>query len=191
MNAIWMWTEGVDHGLVWDGGAAVLDGEVPLGSAVRLWSALDKGAGLGEFLEELSRELEVTLLSLPAFAIGLRRDDGWQLAARGTLEIVIDGSEVVQGRALSTWTERTVTRVTSLSLGRSVRRHGTRHGVPSWPACWRPQASDGPAGIRLTPPSRWAPPASEQTVSASQQMLGRAQPTTQGRSWRYREVQSR
>lgn len=119
MNAIWMWTEGVDHGLVWDGGAAVLDGEVPLGSAVRLWSALDKGAGLGEFLEELSRELEVTLLSLPAFAIGLRRDDGWQLAARGTLEIVIDGSEVVQGRALSTWTERTVTRVTSLSLGRS------------------------------------------------------------------------
>lgn len=110
------WTQGTDHGLVWDHGLAVVAGAVSPTAARGLWAEFADGGDLAAFLKALSAGTGSDLLSLPDFAIALRSSGGWQLAARGALEVRV-GDEAVRGAGISTWAERSVQGAGPVSVG--------------------------------------------------------------------------
>lgn len=111
------WTQGNDHGLVWEHGLAVLSGSVEPEAARRLWTELAEGGDLAAFLKALSAGTGADLLSLPDFAIALRSaGGGWQLAARGCLQARA-GDAAVRGDGISTWAERSVAGPGAVSVG--------------------------------------------------------------------------
>lgn len=113
------WTQGNDHGLVWEHGLAVLSGTVAPDAARRLWTELAEGGDLAAFLKALSAGTGADLLSLPDFAIALRSSGGgWQLAARGCLQARA-GDAAVRGDGISTWAERSVVGPGAVSVGAS------------------------------------------------------------------------
>lgn len=111
MGARSIWIPGSDHGLVWSGGVALLDGSVGPDVVERMWLLLDGGADLPGFLEGLSEACGSGLLGLPGFAIGLVTDQHMHLAVRGDFgAVVADGVEQtrIEGTGVATWTERMI-----------------------------------------------------------------------------------
>lgn len=102
------WIEGDHHGLVWPKAVAIVSGVVDTSAASDIWSGFGANADLARFLKLLSATSGSDLLSLPDFAIAIRSEAGWQLAARGSLEVQLDDREPVRGAGISTWTERRV-----------------------------------------------------------------------------------
>ena len=52
------WTQGNDHGLVWEHGLAVLSGTVAPDAARRLWTELAEGGDLAAFLKALGYRMD-------------------------------------------------------------------------------------------------------------------------------------
>ncbi len=116
-----MWLPGRDHGLVWSGGVAILDGSVSMDVVERIWLLLEGGADLRAFLEGMSAAIGSGLLGLPGFAIGLVRDDAMNLAVRGDFVASVVGAEEpirIEGVGVSTWSERQVIGGEEVTVGR-------------------------------------------------------------------------
>ncbi len=116
-----VWVPGSDHGLVWSGGAALLEGSVSPDVVERMWLLLEGGADLPGFLEGLSQACGSGLLGLPGFAIGLATEQHMHLAVRGDFcAVVADDSKQtrVEGAGVTTWTERLIAGGQEVSVSR-------------------------------------------------------------------------
>lgn len=102
-----VWLPGSHHGLVWEHGAALLEGSLPLTDVVALWNRLEGCADLGDFFAALSEATGRALLDLPDFAVAVSPTrGGTHLAARGAFEARTSDGESVSGAGVRTWTER-------------------------------------------------------------------------------------
>ncbi|MBK6885458.1 MAG: FHA domain-containing protein [Tetrasphaera sp.] len=116
-----MWVPGSDHGLVWGGGVAILDGSVSIEVVEKTWLLLEGGADLRAFLEGMSEAIGSGLLGLPGFAIGLVRGEAMSLAARGEFSAGVVGAAGVvsiEGSGVTTWSERQVLGGEEITVGR-------------------------------------------------------------------------
>lgn len=169
------WTEGAHHGLVWPRAIAVVASSVTIESASRLWDTVEADADLSRFLTLLSECSGSDVLSLPDFAIAIRSGSGWQLAARGTLEVRVDGQEPVRGAGVTTWAERHLDAGGSVVVGLATASGGVRRPlvaglVPASALAWAPGDPVGPqsAGLPLNLP---LPPAPEPTQPADEAVV--------------------
>ncbi len=101
------WIEGRHHGLVWQHGMALVQGQIAATAAREVWRRFASGGDLASFLKVLSECTGTDVLSLPPFAVALGGAGTWQLAARGPFRVTA-GTEVVDGHGVSTWAERQV-----------------------------------------------------------------------------------
>ena len=106
-----MWTPGAHHGLIWPSGAALIDGDLSLETAIDLWRAMSAGGDLAVFLETLSAACG-GLLAIPGFGVGINAEGGVHFAARGSFRVrTTDGENTdldVSGAGAVTWSERLV-----------------------------------------------------------------------------------
>lgn len=117
------WTPGADHGLVWEGGLALISGEVPVTSAVELWRRVRGGVDVGGFLQNLSETANTSLLAMPSFALVLTAADGLHVAVRGDFTVVAQSNsqqDQISAAGVSTWIERSLAEVGSVLVARDV-----------------------------------------------------------------------
>lgn len=113
------WRQGEAHGLVWSQGLALVAGEVDVDAATTLWLTCRQGITVGQFLEELARVSDTSLLSLPDFVVALDKGAAVHMAARGAMLIDVStesGDEQVSGAQVSTWAERQMGGVTGICV---------------------------------------------------------------------------
>ena len=155
------WSEGDHHGLVWPHALALVSGSVPTAAARRLWAEFGPDDDLSGFLTLLSKGSGVHVLSLPDFAIAIRTGSGWQLAARGVLDVTVDDRETVRGAGVSTWAERRLESGDRVVVGASGTPAGDQRplvaglvpaGVLVWGAVEVPDAVEGAAASPLVKP---------------------------------------
>lgn len=153
------WKHGAGHGLVWGHGLAVVAPGVGVAAARRLWGEFAAGGDLAEFLRVLAAQTDADLLALPPFAVALRAEHGgWQVAARGNLEAIVDG-EVVRGADISTWTERFLAggaRVTVGAAGEADAGEGlplVGGVVPAVSLTWDAAAASELEGVGVSGPN--------------------------------------
>lgn len=114
------WAAGDDHGLVWEHGVALLAGSVPVEAAVQLWHDFRNGGDLSGFLQALTRDTGANVFALPDFAVALRTDGGgWQVAARGALQVINGEGDPISGQGISTWVERVVPASATMAVNRA------------------------------------------------------------------------
>lgn len=115
------WLPGDHHGLIWSGGTALVSGSVPTGLVLDLWQRCKSGVDMGEFLEALAQHSELSLLSLPPFAVALESGVLTHVAARGAINLDVvtaDGqAEQITGTQVSTWVERQLSHVVGWRIG--------------------------------------------------------------------------
>jgi len=155
------WQDGGDHGLVWPGGMAMIDGSLDPAIAVRMWVLLHQGADLPGFLEGLGAASAAGLLGLPDFVIVLRASGLVQFAVRGAFVATVDSDDarILEGTGITTWAEHLVPDVRSIALG----RHGGASGLGrplidglvtagrlQWRDPLRPRPVGGSGGVKTT-----------------------------------------
>jgi hypothetical protein len=115
------WVVGQDHGLVWSGGIALIEGVVDSGVVERLWGVLEAGGDLPVFLEALRAETGSDFLTLPSFAIAFLGAGRAHVAVRGAFDASAskgDRQVGVQGLDATTWTERQIAGAERVTLER-------------------------------------------------------------------------
>ncbi len=121
------WFPGDELTFVWDGGILMLD--VPwdgagLPAAIdRVWAGLAGDLTLSGVLQLLTDVLNASLLSLPDFAVALYDGAAGQFAARGRFVVEVgrrDGPVSVVGVGVTTWSERAVDGIVSVTVGLST-----------------------------------------------------------------------
>ncbi|RNI22280.1 FHA domain-containing protein [Flexivirga caeni] len=119
---------GTQHGIVWPAGMAMIDAAVTAEAAHELWWAVRQNADLGGFLEQLARQSGNNLLQLSPFAVVLASGEGVKCAVRGAFTIRVrlaDGQNTeLTGVGASTWVERGLGPVSSISIGADGRDPG-------------------------------------------------------------------
>ena len=152
------WSEGEHHGLVWPHALALVSGSVPTAAVRRLWAEFGPDDDLSGFLTLLSKGSGVHVLSLPDFAIAIRTQTGWQLAARGVLDVTVDDLATVRGAGVSTWAECRLESGDRVVVGASGTPAGDQRplvagrvpaGVLVWGAVEGPDAAEVAAGPPL------------------------------------------
>lgn len=127
------WTAGSDHGLVWPGGLAVVDGGCEQSAVDALWEAVTQRSDLRHFVETLAQCCHGGLLGLPDFAAVFfgTESEGAQVAARGRFAVTgvdVDGAPLaVDGASVTTWVERRIAASAHICLG------STNSGGPARP----------------------------------------------------------
>ena len=118
------WFPGDELTFVWDGGILMLDvslDDAELSVAVdRIWAGLAGDLTLGGVLQLLTDVLHASLLSLPDFAVALYEGAAGQFAARGRFMVDVgrlDGPVSVVGAGVTTWSERAVEGIQSVTVG--------------------------------------------------------------------------
>lgn len=114
------WYVGDHHGLVWPGGAALIEGAVDADVARTVWLDMRAGGSLETFLESLMRHCGSGLLTLPGFAVVLLGTGSAHVAVRHSFaaDIVAEaGDQRAAGESVSTWAELRVHDVSAVTLG--------------------------------------------------------------------------
>jgi len=107
-------------------GAALLPGTAPVEVCAAVLGHLERGAGLGLFVDALTASFGTSLSGIPDFAVVMVEEHGVRVAVRGPVSVIVtgrDGSVPFTGAGVSTWTETVITapeRVSILSPDRSA-----------------------------------------------------------------------
>ncbi|MHB1008368.1 MAG: FHA domain-containing protein [Propionibacteriaceae bacterium] len=130
------WSPGSAWTFVWPGGTLMLsvdlEGERLDLTVDRIWGSLSDDVTLSGVLQLLTDALGASLLSLPDFAVALFDGPAGQFAARGHFEVKVGqaaGAVTVAGLGVTTWSERAVDGILSVSLGEVDTAEGGR-GLP-------------------------------------------------------------
>jgi hypothetical protein len=130
------WSRGSAWTFVWPGGTLMLsvdfEGERLDLTIERIWGSLSDKVTLSAVLQLLTDALGASLLSLPDFAVALFDGTAGQFAARGHFEVEVGqaaGAVTVAGLGVTTWSERAVDGIVSVSLGEVSAADGGR-GLP-------------------------------------------------------------
>lgn len=99
-------------------GFVVLEPGTPATLAARIRSLVADGRGLGGVIEALTGAYGTSLTAIPSFAVVLSEGDAVRVAVRGafSLDIAAAVSERITGVGVTTWTERVMPAVTSVTL---------------------------------------------------------------------------
>jgi FHA domain len=118
------WSSGSALTFVWPGGTLMLgvdlEGERLETTVERIWGSLSGDVTLGDILQLLTDVLGVSLLNLPDFAVALFDGPAGQFAARGRFQVEVGqavGTVTVAGLGVTTWSERAIEGIQSVSLG--------------------------------------------------------------------------
>jgi len=120
------WSPGNALTFVWPGGTLMLgvdlEGDNLDVTVDRIWGSLSGDVTLSGILQLLTDVLGASLLSLPDFAVALFDGPAGQFAARGRFQVEVGqgvGTVTVAGLGVTTWSERAIDGIQSVSLGQA------------------------------------------------------------------------
>lgn len=129
------WSSGSALTFVWPGGTLMLgvdlEGKRLETTVEQIWGSLSAEVTLGDILQLLTDVLGASLLNLPDFAVALFDGPAGQFAARGRFQVEVGqavGTVTVAGLGVTTWSERAIEGIQSVSLGEAGGTDGL--GLP-------------------------------------------------------------
>lgn len=117
MSDVYRWQAGEHLMVAGRTGVVLLDPQIGVQLAEKVFEELQRGATLGAILQLLTQAYD--LWTIPPFVIALRDDDDLQVVVRGPMQVRVggaDGEERMSGKGVSTWTERLFEQVRSFSV---------------------------------------------------------------------------
>ncbi|NYE18688.1 FHA domain-containing protein [Microbacterium immunditiarum] len=140
-------------------GAVALSADTPPVLAVRIWTEVAEGRGFAAVLETLTGAFGTSLAALPPFAVALAEGPSVRVAVRGSLVLDVEtgsGPETISGAGVTTWTERVLEGVTSVTVRASATVE--REGDPGLPIA---------DGVVLASTVEWVPDVAEPVARPS------------------------
>ena len=117
MSDVYRWQAGEYLMVAGPNGVVLLDPQIGVQLAEKIFEELQRGATLGAILQLLTNAYD--LWTIPPFVIALRNAGDLQVVVRGPMHVRIssgEGDDRMSGRGVSTWTERLFERVRSFTV---------------------------------------------------------------------------